>query len=155
MSFSDADLTSWLPNLRRYARCLVFDGSLADDLVQSTVARALERRHTYREGNLRAWLFTVMHNVHTSNVRRASVRSEVPISDLDFVDEKDRPTAALVVRDLLRAVERLTPEQRRVVLAKIAGHADHEVAHIEAVPLGTVKSRMSRARGRLRSMVEW
>ena len=143
-----------IPRLRRYARALTGDRSGADDLVQDTLERAWTKLHLYRRGtDLRAWLFTVMHNVYVNRVRAA--RPTDPL-DEEMVELAQRPSQgdALVVRDLDRALARLAEEQRAVLLlVAIEDMSYDEVARTLDIPIGTVMSRLSRAREKLRGMM--
>src|SRR5205085_9582378 len=105
-----------IPRLRRYARALVGDRATADDLVQDTLERAWAKLHLYRRGtDLRAWLFTVMHNVHVNRVRAA--RSSDPLEDeMPELAQRGTQPDALLVRDLDRAIARLPAGQRAVLL---------------------------------------
>ena len=152
-------LVSELPHLRRYARSLTRDGDAADDLLQETTTRALGRLHLFQAGtNMRAWLFTIMHNLFRQAGRQATRRG--PMAEFDEAMENrlaavDDPTQRLALRDLDRAVAELPEEQRQVLL--LIGLEDlsyQETASILNVPVGTVMSRLSRARERLRRAVD-
>jgi RNA polymerase sigma factor (sigma-70 family) len=147
-------LVELIPRLRRYARALVGDRASADDLVQDTLERAWAKLHLYRRGtDLRAWLFTVMHNVHVNRVRAA--RATDPLED-DMPELAQRATQgdALLVRDLDRAIARLPAEQRAVLLLVTLEEMSYEdAARTLGIPIGTVMSRLSRAREKLRSMM--
>lgn len=147
-------LVDLIPRLRRYARALVGDRSSADDLVQDTLERAWSKLHLYRQGSdLRAWLFTVMHNVHVNRVRAA--RRTDPLEDETPELAQRAPQAdGLLVRDLERALERLPAEQREVLLlVSLEEMTYEEVARTLSIPIGTVMSRLSRAREKLRAML--
>lgn len=106
------------PKLRRYARSLTRDVTSADDLVQETMLRAISKSHKWQEGtDLRAWLFTIMHNQHVNQIRR-DVRSPVSFyaADYEVLPAAARQDAGFVVRDLVRALARLPEEQRVVIL---------------------------------------
>lgn len=153
----DRDVEQHIPGLRRYARALLRDPQGADDLVQDCLVRALSRRRLWRPGsNLRAWLFTILHNLHANKVRDAARRPRPVV-----LDESDgalaRPPgqiARIEAGELLRALEQLSEEQRQVVLmAGLEGLEYKEIAQILGVPIGTVMSRLSRGRERLRRLM--
>jgi RNA polymerase sigma factor (sigma-70 family) len=147
-------LVELIPRLRRYARALVGDRASADDLVQDTLERAWAKLHLYRRGtDLRAWLFTVMHNVHVNRVRAA--RATDPLEDeMPELAQRGAQGDALLVRDLDRAIARLPAEQRAVLLLVTLEEMSYEdVARALGIPIGTVMSRLSRAREKLRSMM--
>lgn len=148
------DLIEHLPRLRRYARALTGDRSRADDLVQDTLARALAKLDLWQPGSdLRAWLFTLMHNLFVNQLRS----NRLPETALD--EALDTPVSggqleALAVRDIHEALARLPAEQREVLLLvglEQFGYA--EAAQVLGVPTGTVMSRLSRARERMRRML--
>jgi RNA polymerase sigma-70 factor, ECF subfamily len=147
-----------IPRLRRYARALLRDPDRADDLVHDTLLRGLANFHLYRSGtNLRAWLFTIMHNQYVNSVRR-SVRQQqgakIVVEKLPLASPPAQ-THRLELRDLDRAI-RCLPEEQRATLLLIAleGMKYEEVARICDVPIGTVRSRLHRARENVRRMME-
>jgi RNA polymerase sigma-70 factor (ECF subfamily) len=144
-----------LPRLRRYALALLRDPDKADDLVQDTVLRALEKKHLYQpDTNLRAWLFTLLHNQHVNRVRQL-VR-QGPTANIDDIQAPAPATQMrrLELNDLDRAVARLPQDQRTVLLLiGLEGMKYDEVAEVLGVPVGTVRSRLSRARADLRVML--
>lgn len=147
-------LVDLIPRLRRYARALVADRASADDLVQDTLERAWAKLHLYRRGtDLRAWLFTVMHNVHVNKVR--SARPTDPLEDeMPELAQRAAQGDSLVVRDLDRAIARLPDEQRAVLLLVTLEEMSYDhVARALGIPIGTVMSRLSRAREKLRAMM--
>lgn len=147
-------LVELIPRLRRYARALVGDRASADDLVQDTLERAWAKLHLYRPGtDLRAWLFTVMHNVHVNRVR--ALRPADPLEDgMPELASPSREADRLVVRDLDRAIARLPADQRAVLLLVTLEEMRYdEVARTLGIPIGTVMSRLSRAREKLRAML--
>jgi RNA polymerase sigma factor (sigma-70 family) len=147
-------LVELIPRLRRYARALVGDRATADDLVQDTLERAWAKLHLYRRGtDLRAWLFTVMHNVHVNRVRAARITD--PLEDeMPELAQRAPQGDALMVRDLDRAITRLPAEQRAVLLLVTLEEMSYEqVAAALGIPIGTVMSRLSRARDKLRAMM--
>ena len=147
-------LVDLIPRLRRYARALVGDRATADDLVQDTLERAWAKLHLYRRGtDLRAWLFTVMHNVHVNRVR-AMRPTDLLEDDMPELAQRASQGDALLVRDLDRAIARLPTEQRSVLLLVTLEEMSYEeVARALGVPIGTVMSRLSRAREKLRLMM--
>ena len=152
-----ARVNELIPRLRRYARALTGERSAADDLVQDTLERAWTKLHLWRAGSdLRAWLFTVMHNVHVNQVRSRSAAATVPLDD-DVADAPVRATQAdmLEVRDIDTALKRLPVEQREVLLLVALEHMSYqETADTLGIPIGTVMSRLARARERLRMMLD-
>src|SRR5947209_17880362 len=147
-------LVELIPRLRRYARALVGERSSADDLVQDTLERAWAKLHLYRRGtDLRAWLFTVMHNVHVNRVRATRVND--PLEDeMPELAQRGTQPDALLVRDLDRAIARLPADQRAVLLLVTLEEMSYEeVARTLGIPIGTVMSRLSRAREKLRAMM--
>jgi RNA polymerase sigma-70 factor, ECF subfamily len=148
-----------LPRLRRYALSLTRDRAAADDLVQETIARGLEKLHLWRPGtDLRAWLFSILHNLHVSVVRRAAreramVKSKSPQAAAS--PAPPRQPGRLALRDLERGLAAL-PEGQRAVLLLVAldGERYETAASLLDIPLGTVRSRLSRGRLRLRELVE-
>jgi RNA polymerase sigma factor (sigma-70 family) len=147
-------LVELIPRLRRYARALVGDRSAADDLVQDTLERAWAKLHLYRRGtDLRAWLFTVMHNVHVNKLR--ATRSTDTLEDeMPELAQRASQGDALMVRDLDRSISRLPAEQRSVLLlVTLEDMSYDEVARTLGIPIGTVMSRLSRAREKLRAMM--
>jgi RNA polymerase sigma-70 factor (ECF subfamily) len=148
---------SEIPRLRRYARALTRDGSRADDLVQSCLVRAIAKQHLWQPGtDLRAWLFTILHNQHVNDVRRG-VREgvAVPVEDVaSALTVEANAGASLQLRDLERALTRLPDEQRQVILlVGLEGMRYEEVATILNIPIGTVRSRLSRGRETLRILM--
>ena len=149
-------LEAEIPRLRRYARALTRDVIRADDLVQSCLTRAVAKQHLWQPGtDLRAWLFTIMHNQHVNDVRRGvreGITVEVGKAPQLTVQANAMPT--LELRDLERAIGKLSVEQREVILlVGLEGMAYEEVAAVLNVPVGTVRSRLSRGRDQLRQLM--
>ena len=146
-----------IPRLRRYARALTGERSAADDLVQDTLERAWTKLHLWRTGSdLRAWLFTIMHNVHVNQVRSRASATTLPLDD-DMPEAPVRATQAdmLEVRDIDSALGRLPVEQREVLLLVALEHMSYQQsADTLGIPIGTVMSRLARGRERLRIMLE-
>jgi RNA polymerase sigma-70 factor, ECF subfamily len=147
-----------IPRLRRYARALARDVVAADDLVQDCLARALGKLHLWQEGtDLRAWLFTILHNQYVNQVRRA-VRegAAVGLSETEpMLTRAPHQGKSLELRDLERAIAKLPEEQRAVILlVGLEGMRYEEVADVLGVPVGTVRSRLSRGREALRRLMD-
>lgn len=149
------DLLNCLPRLHRYARVLRRNREDADDLVQDTLERAWSRSGLWQGvGDMRTWLFSIMHNLHVDALRRGRL-------DLVELDEHlpEMAVAAtqaerLALRDLNKALAALPDEQRQVLLLiALEGMAYAEVAQALHIPIGTVMSRLSRGRDRLRGLI--
>ncbi len=151
---TEAEVAVHIPRLRRYARALVGERHAADDLVQDTLERALNKFHLWRQGSdLRAWLFAIMHNVFVNQLRARGARPEEPLDesfDVAAAAAGDR----LEVRDLDAALARLPVEQREVVLLVGLEELSYaEAARALGIPIGTVMSRLFRGRERLRALL--
>jgi len=151
-----AEVAAHLPFLRRYARALTGNREAADDLVQDTLERALLRSALFRPGsNPRPWLFAIMHNIFVNQVRSAAARKTTQL-DPALVEPvaDDTATDGLAVRDIERALQLVPTDQREVIL--LVGLEDFsyaETARILGIPVGTVMSRLSRGRERLRALL--
>jgi RNA polymerase sigma-70 factor (ECF subfamily) len=145
-----------LPRLRRYARALVGDRAAADDLVQDTLERAWSRLAQWRAGSdLRAWLFSIMHNLRVDQLRRPGL-STVAIDDEEYLaPSRATQSDRLEVNDLEAALSQLPEEQRAVLLlVALEDMSYEEVAGALGIPPGTVMSRLSRGRERLRLILD-
>lgn len=156
MTDTHQDIEAEIPRLRRYARALTRDIVTADDLVQDCLTRALGKLHLWQEGSdLRAWLFTILHNQYVNHIRR-SVRegATVGLNDNEpFLSRAPQQGKRLELRDLERAIAKLPEEQRSVVLlVGLEGMRYEEVAAVLGVPVGTIRSRLSRGREALRRL---
>ena len=148
-----------IPALRRYARSLLRDRAAADDLLQDCLERAITRWHQRRsEGDARTWLFTILHNLAINQFRQTATRGRHV--SIDETNEDDFQEAAvqeqkLMYQDVLNKLARL-PEDQRAVLLLVAvedlSYAD--AAKVLDIPVGTVMSRLSRARERLQIEIE-
>ena len=147
-----------IPALRRYSWALVREHDAADDLVQDCLERAISRWHLRRtDGDLRAWLFTIQRNIFISRLRQHARRGphlrpealdDLPAADLE-------PDSALRARDLLAGLDLLPEEHRSVLL--LVGVEDlsyEQAARVLGIPIGTVMSRLSRAREKMRRYLE-
>jgi|SRR5215469_7236538 RNA polymerase sigma-70 factor (ECF subfamily) len=151
------DLEKEIPRLRRYAYALTRNQVQVDDLVQDTLARAIRKAHLWQPGtNLRAWLFAIMHNQNATAVSRAardSANVELEACSQTLVATSD-PTASRQLCELERALGQLPEEQRQVILlVGLEGMSYDEAAAILNVPVGTVRSRLSRGREALRKLM--
>jgi RNA polymerase sigma-70 factor (ECF subfamily) len=149
--FAEA-LALQIPRLRRYARALTHDVVWADDLVQDTLERALRRRWLFRiNSNLTAWLFTMLYRLYLNDVSRR--RFTVATADADMPEPVAQDDMALQL-DMQRAMARLSAEHRAViVLVGLEQLSYKEAAEVLDVPLGTVMSRLTRARQQLRALL--
>ena len=149
-------LIEQLPGLRRYARALTGNSWAADDLVQDTLERACAKWRLWVVGSdLRAWLFTMMHNLYMSQRRAARVAlNSVSIDELE--SELQAPSSnSDDPMDISRCLQRLPADQRAVLLLVVLEDMSYkEAAKVLAIPIGTVMSRLSRARSRLRELME-
>lgn len=141
-----------IPRLRRYARALVGDRYAADDLVQDTLERAWNKFYLWRPGSdLRAWLFAIMHNVFVNQARRRRHEVEQLMEEVPAVAVRATQSEQLELQDVDRALRVLPSEQREVVLLVVVEQLTYsEVSRALDIPIGTVMSRLSRARERLR-----
>ena len=143
-------IVPYIPNLRRYARALVGDREGADDLVQDTLERAVRKFHLWRPGDLRAWLFSIMHNVFVNQLKARRIAPEVDIDEAAIASPIPCVTS-MDVADVQRALSALAPEQREVLLLVALEDMTYaDVSRALGIPIGTVMSRLSRGRERLR-----
>ncbi len=152
---NEAQMLACIPSLRRYARALIGERTAADDLVQDTLGRAWARIASWRQGgNMRAWLFGIMHNAHVDQLRKSRLAIE-DASDEEFeVPTRATQADGLELRDIEAALYRLPEEQRQVLLLVALEELSYEeVAQALHIPLGTVMSRLSRGREKLRALM--
>jgi RNA polymerase sigma factor (sigma-70 family) len=144
-----------IPRLRRYARALLADRHAADDLVQDTLERAWNKFHLWRPGSdLRAWLFAIMHNVFVNQVRTKRSDIEKAMEELPELAVRPTQSDALELGDVERALRTLAHEQREVLLLVAVEEMSYEeVSRALAIPIGTVMSRLSRGRERMRRLI--
>ncbi|WP_144143557.1 sigma-70 family RNA polymerase sigma factor [Paraburkholderia sp. BCC1884] len=155
MSF-ETEVIAWLPQLRRYARALTGDRAWADDLVQDTAERALARWAAFRpNSNLRAWLLTILRNIYIDQLRgRREIAVDESSAPWRNLEAPQGEVDGLVLRDLQRALYRLPLEQREVLLLVCVEELSYqEASRALGVPIGTVMSRLSRAREQLRVLL--
>ena len=147
-----------IPRLRRYARYLVREVDRADDLVQETLMRAIDRISSWTPGtNLRAWLFVIMRNVFINDLRKAKrvpLSAAVPEDHPAFAVSGGQEARAAFI-DLRSALEQLPEGQREIlVLVVIEGLTYEEAAAVLDIPVGTVRSRVARARQALKNFLD-
>jgi RNA polymerase sigma-70 factor, ECF subfamily len=156
--FSD-QLIAVLPRLRRFARGLAGSAVEADDLVQAACERALARQHQFQEGTrFDSWMFRIVQTIWIDQIRSRVVRKE----DGEIVEERlgsdeavRRVEARLALDEVRRAVDRLPPDQRTVLLlVTVEGLSYKEAAQVVRVPVGTIMSRLARARIALQMQLE-
>ena len=153
-------LEQQIPRLRRYASALYrSNGPRADDLVQDTLVRAIAKQHLWQPGtNLQAWLSTLMHNQYVNDVRRTVTHTGIsyPVEKFhETLASVSDTSASLRLRDLQRAMDRLPIEQREtILLVALEGMPYKGVAKLLDIPIGTVRSRVSRGRMNLRQMMD-
>lgn len=149
----ELQISELTPQLRRYA-CVLMRGDIlqADDLVQDCIERGLQRSALWQRGtNLRAWLFTIMHNLFVNQVRRKHNGPEFVTLDEHYCDDQQSADSGAVIKDIQQALNNLPADQREIILfVSIEGMKYQEVAKILDIPEGTVMSRLSRARKKLR-----
>jgi RNA polymerase sigma-70 factor, ECF subfamily len=148
-----ADLAALLPRLWRYARVLSFDAEEADDLVQMTCVRALERTEQFVPGTrLDSWLFTILRSIWLNQLRSRRVRTgqgSVDAASLYF-DGAAEIEANILAHQVLKEVQALPDAQREAVfLVYVEGFSYREAAEFLAIPIGTIMSRLAAARLRL------
>ena len=149
-------LLTWVPRLRRYSRALAGNRDDADDLVQDTLERAWAKSGLWRGvADMRGWLFSIMHNLHVDGVRRPKLSTVV--MDDDTPEPAIAPTQGerLAVLDLQAALDQLPVEQKEILLLiALEDMAYADVAKTLGIPIGTVMSRLSRGRERLRDLMD-
>jgi RNA polymerase sigma-70 factor (ECF subfamily) len=149
------EMTQVIPQLRRYARGLVNHREKADDLVQDCLERALSRRHLWDDTRaIRPWLFTIMHNIYANAARRFSHTPD--LVSIDQVEESASPTTVdMSLNDLNVALSQLSLQHREIILLiGLEQMSYKETAEVLDIPLGTVMSRLTRARKRLREVMQ-
>ena len=152
-------LLAAIPRLRRYTRSLVFDSTGADDLVQTALERALSHWHQFdQRRDMLVWLLSIAHNAHLDLRRRESRMTVTDPDDLQIAQDRlggDPGTDVGLRLDLLAALRRLSPEQREPLLLVCVEQLTYaEVAEVMHIPVGTVMSRVCRARAALREFLD-
>lgn len=156
MQDESAQLIACIPRLRRYARALISDRAGPDDLVQDTMERGWHRLSSWRPGgDMRAWLFGIMHNLHVDQIRKPSVATVVLDDETPIPSSSASQPDRLAICDIESALKMLPVEQREILLLVALEEMTYEeVAATLRIPLGTVMSRLSRARERLRALMD-
>jgi RNA polymerase sigma-70 factor (ECF subfamily) len=152
----DTDLTQLLPRLRIYALSLTRDSVRADDLVQQTVVRSLAGRKSFRPGtNFPGWLFRIQRNEFISGLRRERPTVELNDAISSTLSQPQRQESGIVMREFMTAFRTLAGDQRRALLqTALEGRTHETIAGAAGIAIGTVKSRVSRARAHLRQMLD-
>ena len=152
MSKFRIEVEAAIPALRRYARALTRDAETADDIVQDTLVRALRSEHLFHGGDARAWLYTILTNLNRNRLRTLSRRPVITqIKDNDAATGGPESGG----RDITRALDELADEPRAaLLLVVLEGLTYREVAEVQGVPIGTVMSRLARARMQIRSFLD-
>lgn len=148
-----AQLVAALPHLRAFARVLCRQHDMVDDLVQDAVARALAAANQFQRGtNFKAWMFTILRNQNITTFRRQRV-TPLPIDEVE-VPFAPPQEDALMMNDLDQAVRRLSPLRREaLILVVVHGLSYEEAAQVCGCAIGTIKSRVARARAELHGML--
>jgi len=148
-------LVEYIPRLRRYAHALSNNQYAADDLVQDTLERALNKRLLWRRGSrLRPWLFTIMHNLFINQVRQHGSSPQMLELDENIMDATESPEGTFYAQQLRYSINQLPDDQKEVfLLVSLEGFSYEEVATIMNIPVGTIMSRLSRAREKLRTKI--
>ena len=142
-----------IPALRRYARALTRDADIADDLVQDTLVRALRSEHLFHGGEVRSWLYTILTNLNRNRLR--SLARRPTLSPLEDNDAPDLAGPEAGGRDIERALAPLVEDQRNaLLLVVLEGLTYREVAEVQGVPIGTVMSRLARARVQIKNYLD-
>jgi RNA polymerase sigma-70 factor, ECF subfamily len=157
--FFSEQLVASLPRLRRFARGLAGSTAQADDLVQAACERALTRRHQFQEGTrFDSWMFRIVQTLWIDTIRSRDVRKEDGEIEGDRLGSDEpvrRVEARLALDEVRRAIERLPPDQRAaLMLVTVDGFSYKEAADIAQVPVGTIMSRLARARVALTALLE-
>ena len=153
MSRFRQDVETAITALRRYARALTRNTENADDLVQDTLVRALRSEHLFHGGEIRSWLFTILTNLNRNRLRSLARRPAAKSLEDDDAADLAGPEAGQ--RDIERALAMLVEDQRHaLLLVVLEGLSYREVAEVQAVPIGTVMSRLARARAQIKAYLD-
>lgn len=149
------ELEQCIPSLRRYAFSLFYQQDEADDLVQDCLERALKKQSLWQQGSsLRAWLFTMQHNLYVNQLKKLGRQPQMNPDIEDLNHDLEPHKSEVLMSDLNYCLQQLPDDQRQVLLlVSVEGFTYKEVAKIMDVPLGTVMSRLSRARKTLQALM--
>jgi len=149
----EKNVEATIPKLRRYARALTRDREIADDLVQDTLLRALRSKHLFQGDVVNGWLYTILINLNRNRLRSLARRPALsPLGDNDAPDAAEPEAGS---GDIERALSTLADNQRHaLLLVVLEGLTYREVAELQGVPIGTVTSRLARARGAIRKFLD-
>lgn len=151
------EIEQHVPALRRYARALTRDVTSADDLVQDCLERALRKKALWRPtGSVRSWLFRILINVHRNQLRSPRYKTELhPVETLPEPSTPAPQTSRLALAEVARALDKIDPDQAQaLLLVVVEGLTYEEAAHSLDIPIGTLMSRLSRARAALKKMTD-
>ncbi len=151
-SVFNKDIVDFIPHLRAFARLITQNHDRANDLVQDTIVRALKAEHQFTPGtNMKAWLFTILRNLHVNNLRRNKIRFDsIEDGALDYFSVAANQESHLELQELKRCLAKLSREHREIlILVGASGFSYEEAANICGCAVGTIKSRLSRGRQEL------
>lgn len=150
------EVEACIPALRRYAHALLHNREGADDLVQDCLERAMRKRLLWRRGSsMRAWLFTMLHNLYVNQLRSQARQPLLQPEQEDAAGSHDPSQSDVLMSDIERCMAKLSEEQRQVLLlVALEGFSYKEVGKVLKLPIGTVMSRLSRAREAMRRLME-
>jgi RNA polymerase sigma-70 factor (ECF subfamily) len=146
------DIVSLIPHLRAFGRMITQNPDKANDLVQDTIVRALRAEHQFTPGtNMKAWLFTILRNLHVNNLRRNKIRFDsIEDGALDYFAVASNQESHLELKEMQRCMTKLSREHREIlILVGASGFSYEEAAEICKCAVGTIKSRLSRGRQEL------
>ena len=143
-----------IPALRRYARALTRDADIADDLVQDTLVRALRSEHLFHGGDIRSWLYTILTNLNRNRLRSLARR---PTHDVDRGQRRagrGRAGSRAAAISSARSRSLVDDQRAALLLVVLEGLTYREVAEVQGVPIGTVMSRLARARAQIKAYLD-
>jgi RNA polymerase sigma-70 factor, ECF subfamily len=150
------DVVAQIPKLRGYAHKLTRNAADADDLLQDTMLKALSKKHLFAmDTNVRSWLYTIMHNLRVSNIRKPANSSVLLLGEDDpFTACNTDPYLRILMLEVVEELERLPPSTCRIIAGATSGLSYAQIARRENIPVGTVRSRLWRGRAKLREFAE-